>query len=82
MISKYQIQKDLEDGQESLNLIREDLFSTTRPSNLILEDLINVIKLLDKKFERMYEELELSEYYDITSNALKDQKEQNEKHKG
>ena len=82
MISKYQIQKDLEDGQESLNLIREDLFSTTRPSNLILEDLINVIKLLDKKFERMYEELELSEYYDITSNTLKDQKEQNEKHKG
>jgi len=87
MLDEDQI-NNLKDAQYSLNLIREDLFSIDRPSNLIFSNLLEVIKLLDNKLERIYDHLDLSEIDDIpeipdiASNALKAQKEQDEKHKG
>lgn len=86
MLDEDQI-NDLEEAQKSLALIREDLFSIDRPSNLIFSNLLGVIKLLDRKIERIYDQLDLSEIddiperRDIAQDALNAQKEENYKQK-
>ena len=43
-------------AEETLELIREGSYNTDRPSNLIIKELVEVIKLLDNKLKQNKEE--------------------------
>ena len=42
--------------EKTLELIREGYYNTDRPSNLIIKELVEVIKLLDKKLNQKEDE--------------------------
>ncbi len=46
----------MSEAEETLELIREGYYNTDRPSNLIIKELVKVIKLLDKKLNQKEDE--------------------------
>ena len=46
---KTNTQTKMGGAEETLELIREGFYNTDRPSNLIIKELVEVIKLLDNK---------------------------------
>ena len=46
----------MSEAEKTLELIREELYNTDRPSNLIIKELVEVIKLLDNKLNQNKED--------------------------
>lgn len=45
--------KSTKDAEETIKLIKEDIYSTSRPDNIIIKELIEVIGYLAEKIERL-----------------------------
>ena len=47
----------MSESEKTLELIREGYYNTDRPSNLIIKELVEVIKLLDNKLNQNKEDM-------------------------
>ena len=49
-------QNEMSEPEKTLELIKEGCYNTDRPSNLIIKELVEVIKLLDKNLKKKKDE--------------------------